>query len=1106
MDGYEQLILKLNDFIKKYYKIKLVRGLILVLTFFFAFVLISSLSEFFIHFSVTFRTIIFFGFLFLFLFVVFTFIIIPILKLINLSKRISYFQASEIIQKHFPDVKDKLINILELKSEPSLTELIKASIEQKSDSIKLFPFVKAVNHKQNLKYLKYLIPVLFIFLLIYSIFPSVISESSRRIVNYSSVFNNPAPFSFVLQNDTLQTERGKDFTIQLKIIGNYIPDEVFIHYAGNDFLMTQNKKQKSNFSYEFKNLNNTLEFYFSAQELNSPDYKLEVLPSPTIIGYTVNVNVPDYTGEQDTTYTNMTDIVVPTGSVLSWSFKCKNIDSLCLFEDNKKVHSLSEKSNFSLKNKIFKNLNYSVSVANKYFLNKNLIKFNIIATPDLYPSISVLELKDSVNYFIAYYKGQINDDYGINKLLFKFRIVPDDTKLENTEYPYETNYLQYNTNNLKQDFYYSFDFSTLKINDNQEIQYYFEVWDNDGISGSKSSKSQIMTFQSPSFKEIKDAENTTNTAIKEKLDRSIKITEEIQRDIQKLRERNIDGNTSDWENKQLLDNIFQKQNLLKQLTEQIAVENNEKNKMHQQFSEENNELLKKQEEIQKLLDELMTDELKELMKQLQQLQEKFNKDMMNKLLEENEFSYKEMSDRLERTKELLKKEQVEQKINSTIDELNKLSEDQENLSNKNNDKGINKEELLKQQKEIEEKFNQLMDDYKKTEELNKELKSPLNMDNFSDEKIDIKNEFQNSKKELENGKNKKASESQKNNAQNMKKMAESMDSMMNSNSSQQKGEDIESLRKILDNLIRFSFSQEDLKDKFTLIRNTDPKYIEFSEKQLALKEDFSIINDSLKSLAERVQQISKPILDELYNININLSETEKVLKRRDAQGARNLQNKVMTSSNNLALLLSEIMNQMKNQQQSGGSGSGKQNPKDGKQNAMQDLKGMQESLKKQLEKMLKEMSDKEGDQKGKGQNKELAKMLAQQEIFRQMMQEMNAKFSLNPETQKLLREIDKLIEENEKDIVNKRITPEFINRQKEIETRLLEAEKAEKNRKTEEKRKSEQGKDRIYKSPEDVFKEQSKYNRFQEDLYRNNIRLNSFYKNLYDEYSKSISK
>ncbi len=1113
MQAYQNLINKLDSFIKKYYKIKLIRGVILTFIILLSSYLIATLSEFYIHFSVIGRTVIFFLLIALLLAVSVWFIIIPILKLIKIGNLISYKDASKIIAEHFPNIKDKLINILELKEQNQNNALVEASINQKAEKIKIFPFRNAVQHKQNIKYLKYALPVLILFIGLFLISPSLFKESSKRIVNYKQEFKEPAPFTFNLLNDTLNLKRGNDFTVQLKVKGKYIPDEVFINYAGNNFLMKPEKNNKTEFSYEFRNLNNSVKFYFSAQEINSEKYKINVLPSPMVLSFFVDIDVPAYTGEQDTTFENMGDIVVPYGSKLKWNFISKNVDSLCFFSEKTRIKTKKKDSKFQYSKTIYKNFNYSVSVANKYFVNHNLINFNISVIPDLYPSVAVQELKDTANFFLSYYKGMINDDYGIKNLKFKFRIVPKETETDDKKYKYKTNFLQINKVELKQEFYYTFDFNSLNANENQIIQYYFQVSDNDGVSGSKSSRTHVMTFKIPSFKEISEHENSANKNIKEKLDKSMSLAEEIQKDLQKLRERNLDGNTNDWENKQMLENILEKQDLLKQLTDEIAAENKEKNKMHHKLNKQDEEILKKQEEIQELLEELMTDELKELMKKLQELQEKFNEKMMNEILEENEFSYEEMKERLDRTKELLKREQVEQKVNKTIDELNKLSKEQKELSDQTKNKELEKEELKSKQEDIEKRFDEIQKEYDKAQEMNDELKSPMDMDDFEDQKDEINQEFEESKSSLDKGKKSKASKSQDSNSKNMKKMAGDMQSMMQSNSAQQEGEDIESLRKILDNLLTFSFNQEELKDDFKNIRNTDPKYIDLSDKQLSMKDGFSIINDSLKSLAGRVQQISKPILDEVYKINSDLREVPSLFEKRHKAKAGQLQNRIMTSSNNLALLLSEIIDQMKKSQQASGSGNGKSKPKKGKQKpgegkekGMSDLKSMQEGLKKQMEQMLKSMKEGKGGQGGKGQNKKLAKMLAQQEIFRQMMKDMNAQFSLNPETQKMLREIDKMAEENEKDIVHRRITPQLIERQKRIETRLLEAEKAENKRKTENKRKSTEGKDKIYKSAEDVFKKARKENSFNEDLYRKNIQLNNFYKKLYDEYSKEISK
>ena len=195
--------------------------------------------------------------------------------------------------------------------------------------------------------------------------------------------------------------------------------------------------------------------------------------------------------------------------------------------------------------------------------------------------------------------------------------------------------------------------------------------------------------------------------------------------------------------------------------------------------------------------------------------------------------------------------------------------------------------------------------------------------------------------------------------------------------------------------------------------------------------------------------------------------------------------------------------------QGSGQGSGKpkkNGKKPGKKEGFKNMKSQQESLKKQMEQMLKQMKNGKGQFNKNAQNKQLAKMLAQQEIFRQMLKEMNAKHSLNPETQKILNEINKMAEKNEKELVNRKITPKLLERQKKINTRLLEAEQSENKRKTEKKRESKEGRNKPVKSAEDYFNKNKDKQSFKENLYRSNLKLKNFYQNLNNNYLNKINR
>src|SRR5690606_10581834 len=94
------------------------------------------------------------------------FIIFPITKLLKLREGIGPEEASKIIGNHFPEVNDKLLNLLQLNKSTQESELLAASIDQKSLELTPIPFTNAIKLKENLKYLKYAAIPVFLFILI----------------------------------------------------------------------------------------------------------------------------------------------------------------------------------------------------------------------------------------------------------------------------------------------------------------------------------------------------------------------------------------------------------------------------------------------------------------------------------------------------------------------------------------------------------------------------------------------------------------------------------------------------------------------------------------------------------------------------------------------------------------------------------------------------------------------------------------------------------------------------------------------------------------------------------------------------------------------------
>jgi hypothetical protein len=184
----------------------------------------------------------------------------------------------------------------------------------------------------------------------------------------------------------------------------------------------------------------------------------------------------------------------------------------------------------------------------------------------------------------------------------------------------------------------------------------------------------------------------------------------------------------------------------------------------------------------------------------------------------------------------------------------------------------------------------------------------------------------------------------------------------------------------------------------------------------------------------------------------------------------------LTSMNNLALMLGESLKKMKQKQsecnskcKKAGNGScskpgGKGKPKSARE-YQQQLNRQMEALKRSME----QGNKKEGQVPSQGQqgmSEQFARMAAQQEAIRKMMQDYND--DLKGQDGVGDKSIEQLIEEmkkTEKELVNRSITAQTITRQKNIETRLLESERAQQEREKEEKRESTEAREKYSPSP-----------------------------------------
>ncbi|MGV3508222.1 MAG: DUF4175 family protein, partial [Sphingobacteriaceae bacterium] len=515
-NNYSYLIQKIDEFIRKYYLNKVVRGLIYLLASFLASYLLVTLAEYYGNFSSLIRTLLFYGFLLLNGVILINWIIIPLSAYYNLGKHISHEQASEIIGQHFSHIKDKLLNTLQLKklSEENNVQkaLIEASIDQKINDLKPIPFSSAISINENRKYLKYAIPPLAIILFISATAPSIFSESTERLLKHDKKFVKKAPFEFVVLNKSLSAVQGDDFELQVKMTGDEIPQDIYLEDGANTFKLE--KESIIRFKHNFRNLQNSKTIRLSSGEFSSETYTIEVKRKPTLLSFDVFLQYPSYLGKKNESVNNSGDLTVPIGTKINWRFKTDNANGVQIKLNDKDVSiKPSAENQFNFAYKAMSNTNFTAKPLNNDVRVSESAAFTIKVVPDLNPAIKVNERPDSVNTKMLYFVGQVSDDHGFSSLRFHYKI-SDGQRIAKTQ----SKVIPFDKTALQSNFFHVCNVNEIGAAAGQQIEYFFEVLDNDGVNGAKATRSAIKTFKVPTRQEAEKNIEESSKAVQQKME------------------------------------------------------------------------------------------------------------------------------------------------------------------------------------------------------------------------------------------------------------------------------------------------------------------------------------------------------------------------------------------------------------------------------------------------------------------------------------------------------------------------------------------------------------------------------------------------------------
>lgn len=950
---------KLEQFIKKYYTNELIKGVILFFSIGLLYFLITLLVEYFLWLNPTGRTILFWSFVAVELSLFARFIAFPLAKLFNLQQGIGHEEASKIIGNHFPEVSDKLLNVIQLNRNQRESELLAASIDQKAGELQPIPFKSAVNFRKNTKYLKYAaIPVLVFTAVSLLGEKDLFSSSYERVVNYDTAYEPPAPFSFLILNNKLEAIENKNFTLKIRTEGEAIPENASISYNEETYYLEQTAPGV--FEHTFEQPAESLSFQLNANKVSSQEYDLAVVQTPSLLGFEMALDYPSYTGKKDEVFKSTGNATVPEGTRVTWKVTTRNTQEVGLKTKDTTYLFNSNNQEFDYRKGVYRKLDYAIVTSNDALKEYENLSFTLGVIRDEYPEIDVQSKVDTTDSQVVYFLGKVSDDYGLTKLRLVYypEGEEDNKKIEP---------LTLRKSNVDQ-FTYGFP-GELPLTDGVAYEYYFEVFDNDAVHNFKSSKSGLYSFRKLTKDELENEKLQNQEENIKDLDKALKDFKDREKKLEELSKIQKEKSELNWNDKKKLENFMKRQ---KQQEEMMKNFSEELKENLEEFQPENKENDPFKEQLQERLEEneKQLEENEKLLEELEKIQEKINKEELTEKLEKLAKQNKNQEKNLEQLLELTKRYYVTKKAEKLAEELYKLGEEQEQLSEAPEEENT---------KEKQEELNQAFEEYKKQmEDLKQEnegLKEPMEIPEDKSGEQQVDEEQQKASDKLEKQDAQGAQGSQKKAGQKMKEMGKQMQMQMQSSQGESLDEDVEMLRQILDNLVVFSFEQEYLMNDFKEIDYGNAIFGRKLNEQNDLKLNFQHVDDSLFALSLRQPVLGQRINESLTNVEFNINKSLERLAENQMRQGISSQQYTITGANELAILLSDILGSMQNQMQmsgSGGGGKGKagqgQGQGSGQGFQLPDIIEQQKSLSEKMGEGMQKGKEGEGGQSGEGES------------------------------------------------------------------------------------------------------------------------------------------
>ncbi len=1000
----------------------------------------------------------------------------PVLKAFGILRSANDFELAKSVGASFPRIHDRMLNLLQLHQEivagRSLysPELVDASFQDLAENIRDLDFTASIDTSPVVRSTKLFAASIVGAILLVLPSSGQFSDALFRISHFNREFVSPSEFTIEVTPGNSEVIKGQTVQVAVRVqTVHLLPEathrhtlDLFWRLDGTRSFEHAELRPDSVGTYKtaFQNIRGSTEYYATISNTESERFKLTVVDRPVFRSFQVRLEYPGYTKLPPKAQDEFTgDVAALAGTKITLTgIASKDLRSgTIIFGAGKSLPLAVNNQKFSASFRLESETDYHIDVSDaENLVNADPIRYQLKIIPDESPTVALLQPGRNLDLAgdpLIRLLIQAKDDFGISALRLGYRMVH--SRYEKPwEAPRYVSIALPSGISTELELPYTWDLTPLHLVPEDVIEYFAEVFDNDAVHGPKSGKSQIFLIRLPSLEEVFAEVDKGHEASLDDMKQALEDAKQLKEKIESVNQDMKKNKEMDWQQQKKLEEMSKKYQELQKKLDNVQ---NKVSEMVQKMDQQqvlSKETMEKYLELQQMFEQMNSAELQQALKQMQQSMQNLNKEQLQQAMQKLTFSEDRFRQSIERTIELLKRIQIEQKIDEARKRAQELEQAQKELSQetaKGTEDEQKRNEVAKKQNDLAEKQRQLeqetADVQKRMEEFFTEMPADrMQQLNAQMQAQQLGQKMTQAGKQMQAGQMQQAQQAQQQVGQQLQEQSKELQSIQQEMLQKQMQQTLNALRRATNDMLELSKREESLKHQSQAAPTNSPQLRQNAQDQMRAMQDMQNVIRGLGELSKRSFAVTPEIGRSIGEAMAHMQGSLEALEGRNGYGASQEEGQSMSSLNKTATQLQGAMQNMMKQ----GSGSGM----GGLLQQLQMMAGQQQSINAQTQSMQ--------------QAAEAARLAVEQEAVRKSLEQLNKEAQASGEQKNMLGDLDKIAEEMKEVVQNltqNNVNPETVRKQERILSRLLDASKSMHERDYEKKRKATTGTQIVRRGP-----------------------------------------